>query len=103
MELPPTLTISAALYERFEAFFPVMESVFGENAHPEELSELVVTRGLDTLLTEVINGGLQPSDPAVMSLVAMSHDNPKYVFGFIAKMVKHGSGLKEWWLSVLKR
>jgi hypothetical protein len=101
MDDTPGLTISSALYQRFEAFFPIMEAVFGENTHADELSELVVTRGLDTLLAEVVQGGPQASDPTLASYLAMSRDNPKYVFEFVAKMVKEGSGLKDWWQSVL--
>ncbi len=98
----PTLKISPALFARLEAFFPVMEAVFGENAHPDELPELAVSRGLDALLSDVI----QPRSPEsantlLDSYIAMSRDNPKYVYAFVIRMIREGSGLAEWWRSFL--
>lgn len=95
------LEVSAALRARVQAFFPAFEAVMGENIHPDQLPDLVVTRGLDALMTDVLRGGQPDEDLHVQSLVAMSHENPDFVYGFFAKTMHLGSGLGQWWRQVL--
>jgi hypothetical protein len=95
------LQISASLHPRVQAFFPVFEAVMGENIHPNQLPDLVVTRGLDALVTDLLRGGQPDEDLHVKSLVAMSHENPEFVYEFFARTMHLGSGLGEWWLQLL--
>jgi hypothetical protein len=95
------LDISVSLHARVQAFFPVVEAVMGENIHPNQLPDLVITRGLDALLTDVLRGGQPDEDIVAKSLVAMSHENPDFVYEFFARTMHLGSGLGEWWLQLL--
>jgi hypothetical protein len=95
------LQISASLQARVDAFFRVFEAVMAENIHPDQLPDLVVTRGLDALLTDVLRGGQPDEDVLVKSLVAMSHENPEFVYEFFARTMHLGSGLGQWWQQLL--
>jgi hypothetical protein len=94
------LEVSASLHARVQAFFVVFEGVMGENVHRDTLPDLVVTRGLDALLTDLLMG--QPEEDRLLtSLLAMSRMNPQFVYEFFANMMQLGSGLKEWWQQLL--
>ena len=93
--------ISGSLYDRVEAFHVVLEAVFEENVHANQLPDLVVARGLDALLTDVLRGGQPDEDILTTSMVAMSHENPDFVYEFFARTMHLGSGLGEWWLKLL--
>jgi hypothetical protein len=95
------LEISMSVHDRVEAFFRVFEAVMAENIHHDQLPDLVVTRGLDALLTDVLRGGQPEEDVLVKSLVAMSHEDPDFVYGFFARTMQRGSGLGEWWAQLL--
>jgi hypothetical protein len=79
----------------------VFEGVLGENVHRDQLPDLVVTRGLDALLTDVLRGGEPDEGIFAKSLVAMSRENPQFVYEFFARTMQLGSGLGEWWLELL--
>jgi hypothetical protein len=53
----------------------------GENTNPDQLPYLVVTRGLDAQLADVLHGAQPEEDLLVKSLVAMSYENPDFVYG----------------------
>ena len=97
------LEISASVHDRVDAFFRVFEVVMAENIHPDQLPDLVVTRGLDALLTDVMRGGQPDEDVLVKSLLAMSHENPTFVYEFFARTMNRGSGLGDWWAQLLEQ
>jgi len=100
MEPRKQLEISSSLHVRVQAFLPVLEAVLEENVHPDQLPDLVVTRGLDALLTDLLKGQPQ-EDTLLTSLLAMSRVNPEFVYEFFARTMQLGSGLGEWWLKLL--
>ncbi len=97
-----SITIAPELHRQLIRFPRTAEAVFGENTPRDEVSDLVVGRGLDSLLRDLSTQQTQEDQLAVKTLIAMAHVNPEFVYQFLARATDVGSGMEEWWRSLIQ-
>ena len=88
-----SVKIAPELHRQLAQFRRTAEAVFGENTPGDEVSDLVVGRGLDSLLRDLLTQPEQDDKLAVKTLIAMARVNPDFVYGFLARATDIGSGI----------
>lgn len=92
-------------FRRLQAFSQVVEAVCEESVNAESLPTIVVDRGLEALLRDILErvaappSSEEPKGVEVLyqSFEQLSRTAPEVVYGFIARTIRRGSGLSEWW------
>lgn len=91
--------VAPELFRQLTYFRRMAEATLGENTPTTEVNDLVIQRGLDSLLRDLF-GQPEMQDLALKTLIAMAHDNPEFVYAFIARAADIGGGMEEWWRNV---
>ena len=84
----PQVGVSDTLYERLQAFKPVLEAVIEDEATFDTCLEVVVGRGLDIILSDLI-GNVEP-EVLVASFQQLAAQDPESVYGFVAETLESG-------------
>ena len=62
----------------------------------------MVSRGLDSLVRDLLTKQSQEDQLPVKTLIAMARVNPDFVYGFLARATDLGSGMEDWWKSLIQ-
>jgi hypothetical protein len=79
------------LHARVAGFRPVVEELIGEELTVEDCLALVVARGLDVLLEDIIGSADAATQVAAIQLLAARH--PVEVYEFIAQVLQVGEAI----------
>jgi hypothetical protein len=85
--------ISDKLRERIAAFKPVIEAVLEEEVNFDYCAEIVLERGLETMLSDLLG----MVEPAVLlaSFQQLAAQHPEEVYGFVAATLQSGAAAVE--------
>jgi hypothetical protein len=84
----PQVGVSDKLYEKLQAFKPVLEAVIEDEVTFDTCIEVVVGPGLDTMLSDLI-GNVEP-EVLVASFQQLAAQHPEAVYGFVAETLESG-------------
>jgi hypothetical protein len=85
----PEVTLSEPTHASVPAFRPIIEAVLERELSPDECLDLIVTRGVDALLNDLL--GPQGPKALLQSLQQLGTRYPVQVYGFVAETVRSGA------------
>lgn len=85
------IIISEQIQERINAFKQVVEAVIEEEMDDKTYYELVFSRGLESMLLDII--GNVEHDILLKSFLQLAEENPDVVYKFITETLKRGASI----------
>ena len=82
------IRISEQLVERILNFIPVVDAVMGEKYDFDECAELVLSRGVDSMVEDLL-GNVSP-DVLLQFFEQLGAKHPAEVYAFIANTIRDG-------------
>ncbi len=97
----PTIRVSKPLAQKIKAFQPLAEAVLDEKLKFDGLVELILQRGLDTMLASIM--GTIDADTFLKSFQQLGEREPSVVYGYVADMLRSGGVIQQEKLEEAKR
>jgi hypothetical protein len=87
----PEVDLSDELYARLEGFKPLLEAVLGEHASLDFCTEVVLIRGLDVMLSDL----MENVEPQVLlaSFQGLAAQHPEAIYGYVVEMMNTGDAI----------
>lgn len=84
-----SVEIEDEIYDRVDQFKAVVAAVLGDHADVGTCFGMVIDRGLDCMLSDII--GRQKESTLVQSLQQLAARHPEIVYGYVAEMIERGA------------
>ena len=97
----PTIRVSKPLAAKIKAIQPLVEAVMEKKMEFNGLVELILQQGIDTMLASIM--GSVDAETFLKSFQQLGEREPSVVYGYVANMLRTGSGVQKEKLQEAKR
>jgi len=89
----PTIRVSKPLTQKIKGILPLVETVMEKKLEFNDLVELILQQGLDTMLASIM--GAVDADSFLKSFSQLGQRDPSTAYGYVAQLLRSGTGVQK--------